>query len=104
MSDLEVSNATSSIRGGALHLYNSETHEWSVWFANAANGTLGVPGVGRFENGRGVLYDHERYHGRPIYVRQAFSGISAHTFHYEQAFSVDDGNTWETNLIIDYTR
>jgi hypothetical protein len=104
MSDLEVSNATSSIHGGALHLYNPDTHEWSVWFANAGNGTLGVPGVGRFENGRGVLYDHEVYHGRQIYVRQAFSDISAHAFHYEQAFSIDDGKTWETNLIINYTR
>lgn len=104
MSDLEVRNATSSIVGGALHLYNPETREWSVWFANAANGTLGIPGVGRFQNGRGVLYDHEVYHGRPIYVRQAFSNISAHTFDYEQAFSVDNGKAWETNLIINYTR
>jgi hypothetical protein len=105
VSELDVSNpAHGKIVGGALHLYNPDTHEWSVWFANEASGTLGVPSVGRFENGRGVLYDREPYHGRTVYVRQVFSNMSAHTFDFEQAFSADNGKTWETNLIIRYTR
>lgn len=104
MSELVVSNTKSSIVGGALHLYNPDTHQWSVWFANAVTGTLGVPSVGHFENGRGILYDREPYNGRMVYVRQIFSNISAHTFDFEQAFSADSGKTWETNLTINYTR
>jgi len=104
MSELEISSAHSSIEGGALHAYNPDTHEWSVWFVNTATGQLGVPSVGRFANGRGVLYDHEPYRGRPVYVRQIFSNISPHTFNFAQAFSTDEGKTWETNLLIYYTR
>jgi len=104
MSELDVSNATSGIVGGALHLYNPSTRQWSVYFASETGGQLGVPSVGRFENGRGELYDHESYRGRPVYVRQIFSNISPHTFDFAQAFSTDEGKTWETNLLIYYTR
>ncbi|HEY1975236.1 MAG TPA: hypothetical protein VGG89_01655 [Candidatus Baltobacteraceae bacterium] len=104
MSELVVSNGKSNIVGGALHLYNPDTRQWSVWFANAITGTLGVPSVGHFENGRGVLYDREVQGGRMVTVRQIFSNTSAHTFNFDQAFSADNGKTWETNLTIRYTR
>lgn len=104
ISELDVTSGSSRIVGGALHLYNPDTRQWSVWFANVATGTMGVPSVGRFSNGHGELYDREPYHGRMVLVRQIFSHVSAHTFDFHQAFSVDDGKTWETNLIINYTR
>lgn len=104
MSELVVTNGKSNIVGGALHLYNPDTRQWSVWFANAITGTLGVPSVGHFENGRGLLYDREAYNGRMVYVRQIFSNVSPHTFDFDQAFSADNGKTWETNLTIRYTR
>ncbi len=104
MSELVVTNGKTNIVGGALHLYSPATRKWSVWFANAITGTLGVPSVGRFENGRGVLYDREPYNRRMVYVRQIFSNVSTHTFNFDQAFSVDNGKTWETNLTIRYTR
>lgn len=104
ISELEVSNAKSRIEGGALHLYDPQTHQWSVIFASSDTGKLGVPNVGRFQNGRGVFYDREIYRGTPILDRWLFTNISTRAFHFEQAFSRDDGKTWETNLIIDYTR
>jgi hypothetical protein len=104
ISELEVSNANSRIEGGALHLYNPQTHQWSVAFASSDSGVLGVPNVGRFEHGRGVFYDRELYHGRSIVDRWLFTNISRHTFDFEQAFSTDNGATWETNLVINYTR
>jgi hypothetical protein len=104
ISELEVRSASSRIEGGAIHLYNPATHEWSVTFASSDTGTLGVPNVGHFENGRGLFYDHELYRGRSILDRWIITNTSAHAFHFEQAFSTDNGKTWETNLIIDYTR
>lgn len=104
MSELVVTNGKANIVGGALHLYNPGTRQWSVWFANAITGTLGVPSVGHFANGQGVLYDREMQNGRMVTVRQIFSNVSAHTFNFDQAFSVDNGKTWETNLTIRYTR
>ena len=104
ISELEVSNSRSRIEGGALHLYDPQTQQWSVTFASSDTGTLGVSNVGRFEHGRGTFYDHELYRGRLILDRWLFSNVTAHAFHFEQAFSRDNGKTWETNLVIDYTR
>lgn len=104
ISELEVGNATSHIEGGALHLYDPKAHQWSVTYVSSDADTLGVPAIGRFEHGRGVFHDRETDHGRPVIDRWYFTNISPHHFDFEQAFSADGGKTWETNLIIKYTR
>jgi hypothetical protein len=60
--------------------------------------------VGGFEQGRGEFYDQEQLDGRAIYARFIFSGMSAHSFRIEQAFSADGGKHWETNWVADFTR
>ena len=42
--------------------------------------------------------------GRDITVRYKWSGITATTARWEQAFSPDNGQTWETNWTADFTR
>lgn len=90
--------------GLSLRLYNPQSGKWRLYFSNAADGSLGVPTVGRFENGRGEFFDRERLDGRPIVVRFVFSGITVHSFRFEQSFSADDGRTWEANWIARFTR
>jgi hypothetical protein len=67
-------------------------------------GTLGIPCVGKFKNGRGDFYDQETINGKTILVRFSIWGITADTAQSEQAFSDDGGKTWETNWINRYTR
>ena len=94
------------IEGLTLRLYNTETGEWSLYWANAKNGELSLPPtVGRFAaDGRGEFFDREELNGRPILVRYAWSGIAPTSAHFEQSFSTDDGVTWEPNWISDQTR
>ena len=94
------------IEGLTLRLYNAETGEWTLYWANAKNGVLSLPPtVGSFgADGRGEFYDREELEGRPILVRYAWSEITPTSAHFEQAFSPDDGVTWETNWITDQTR
>lgn len=88
------------LAGLTLRLYNTTTGEWSLYYANAANGKVSLPPtVGQFSNGRGEFYDHENYHGRPIIVRYIWSDITPRSARFEQAFSTDGGKTWETNWI-----
>jgi hypothetical protein len=78
-----------------VRLYNPKTHLWSIYFANISTGTLSVPSVGGFKNGRGEFYDEETLNGRPILVRFSVSDITSNSVHFDQAFSADWGNTWE---------
>ena len=88
----------------SLRWYNPTTRQWNLDFATPNVGTLGVPGVGEFKNGRGDFYDQEPINGKSVLVRFSIWGITADTAQSEQAFSDDGGKTWETNWINRYTR
>jgi hypothetical protein len=47
-------------------LCNPTAHQWSLDFATPNVGTLGIPCVGEFENGRGDFYDQETINGKTI--------------------------------------
>ncbi len=104
MVELEVDGPTGHLEAINLRLYNPTAHQWSLNFANAREGTMSVPTVGEFKNGRGEFYDQEAVNGRVILVRNVWSDITLNSCHFEQAFSDDGGKTWETNWIADDTR
>src|SRR5687767_78232 len=56
-------------QGLSLRLYNPQTGQWSLNFANARDGALSPPTVGQFKDGRGEFYGLETLNGRPIFVR-----------------------------------
>jgi hypothetical protein len=88
------------IDGLTLRLYNPESRQWHIYWANARKGTLDFPPVvGEFNNGRGEFYDQEYFEGRSIFVRYVWSDITATTARFEQSFSDDGGKTWEANWI-----
>jgi hypothetical protein len=88
----------------SLRYYNPEARQWSLAFATPNVGTVSVPSIGQFTNGRGDFYDQEEINGRYILVRFSIWSITADTAQSEQAFSDDDGKTWEVNWINKYTR
>jgi hypothetical protein len=104
MVELEVDGPTGHVEGLNLRLYNPQSHQWSLNFANTKVGTMSVPTVGEFKNGRGEFYDQETINGRMMLVRNVWSDITANSCHFEQAFSDDGGKTWEENWIADDTR
>src|ERR1043165_6995480 len=82
-----------------LRLYHPESKQWSLHYANAANGEMTQPTVGGVRNGRGEFYDQETLGGRAILVKFVISDISAGSCRFEQSFSDDGGKTWEVNWI-----
>jgi BNR/Asp-box repeat protein len=88
----------------SLRWYNPEARQWNLDFATPGVGTLGVPGVGEFRNGRGDFYDQEEINGKYVLVRFSIWAITRDTAESEQAFSEDGGKTWEVNWINKYTR
>jgi hypothetical protein len=104
LGELEVGNPTTHLEGLSLRLYNPESHQWSIYWSNSRDGSLGTPMIGQFKDGRGEFYDQETLQGAAIYVRFIFSDITPTSFRLEQAFSADGGKTWEPNWIATFTR
>jgi hypothetical protein len=101
---LDVNGPTGHIEGLTLRLYNPESRQWSLYWANAAKGTVDIPTVGSFADGKGEFYDQEPFKGRMIFVRYVWSGTTTKSPHFEQSFSDDGGKTWEVNWITDQVR
>jgi hypothetical protein len=105
LEEFETNGPSGRVEGLTLRLYNPESRQWSLYWANGKSGALGLPPtVGEFNDGRGEFYDHEPYNGRMIFVRYSWSQITPNSAHFEQAFSDDGGKTWEVNWITDQTR
>ena len=102
--EYEANGPAGRIQGLTLRVYDPRSRQWSLHWANAANGRLDVPMIGSFENGRGEFYDQELFEGRAIYVRYIWSDITPRSCRWSQAFSADGGKTWETNWVMDFTR
>jgi hypothetical protein len=104
LGELNVEGPPGRIQGLSLRLYNPETRQWHISWANASDGLLGPPMIGGFRDGRGEFYNQETLNGRAIFVRFIFSDIMPATFRLEQAFSADGGRTWEPNWIAEFAR
>lgn len=90
--------------GLSLRLYNPQTRQWSLNFANSRIGILDPPTIGGFKDGRGEFFCQDTLDGRAIFVRFVISKIDPDTLRFEQAFSDDGGKTWEVNWIATDTR
>jgi hypothetical protein len=102
--ELDVAGPAGRIEGLSLRLYNPLTRQWSLHFANRRAGTLAVPVIGGFSEGRGEFYAQESLNGRSILSRFVITIVSPDSCRFEQAFSADGGRTWETNWIATDTR
>jgi hypothetical protein len=97
--ELTADGPAGHFEGLNLRLYNPQSRQWSLNFANRRGGTLGQPTIGGFAHGRGEFYDQEDFDGRAVFVRFVITPIDADTIRFEQAFSDDGGKTWETNWV-----
>src|SRR5712664_1840667 len=57
--ELEVDGPKGHIEALSLRLYNPQSHQWSLNFANSNDGTLSQATIGGFKNGRGEFFDRE---------------------------------------------
>jgi hypothetical protein len=55
-------------------------------------------------SGRGTFFGQDTLDGRTILVRFIITRASPNEAHFEQAYSVDGGQTWEDNWIAVDTR
>jgi hypothetical protein len=102
--ELKVSGPSGTIEGLSLRLYNPQSHQWSLNFANITDGQLTPATIGEFRDGRGEFYNQDTLNGRSILVRFIISDMTKNSCRFEQSFSADGGKTWEVNWIAVDTR
>lgn len=102
--ELRVEGPAGRIEGLSLRLYNPESRQWTLNFANIADGLLTEPMVGEFREGRGEFYAQDTFKGRAVLVRFVISVLGPDSCRFEQSFSADGGKTWELNWVATDTR
>ena len=85
--------------GIALRLFNSKTKLWSIYWADNNSGTLDPPVVGSFENKIGHFFCKDTFNGKKIIVVFRWDVRNPNLPVWSQAFSADNGKTWEWNSI-----
>jgi hypothetical protein len=85
--------------GVALRLFNPATRLWSIYWAGINSGALDPPVVGSFENKIGHFFARDTYKGQPVIVVFRWDARNPNLPVWSQAFSTDEGKTWEWNSI-----
>ncbi len=92
-------------RAAALRSYDPATGTWAIWWLDGRfPGRVDVPVVGRFADGVGTFYAEDSFNGAPVRIRFIWSQAGADVLRWEQAFSADQGQSWETNWTMDFAR
>ena len=83
--------------GMTLRLFNPKTSLWSIYWADSNKGVLDIPVTGSFENGIGRFYSKDVFNGKDILVVFVWDATNLDEPVWSQAFSDDNGKTWEWN-------
>jgi hypothetical protein len=97
------------LRGIALRLFDPAAQRWSIRWASDRTGTLEPAVVGGFEDGVGSFFGPDEQHGVAVLARYRWSQIVGDPAHadsavWDQAWSTDEGRSWETNWVMHFTR
>ena len=91
--------------GMSFRFFDPTTRQWSIYWADSRRpGLLDPPVIGSFSGDTGIFEGADTFEGRPIRVRFTWSRVTSPTPRWEQAFSDDDGATWEANWVMDFAR
>ncbi|MGH1493176.1 MAG: hypothetical protein ACRBK7_27900 [Acidimicrobiales bacterium] len=83
--------------GRTLRLFNPATRLWSMYWVDSNSAVLQSPTVGSFDGDIGRFYDLDTFEGREILVKFEWNKSDPTNPVWSQAFSVDQGQTWEWN-------
>lgn len=83
--------------GIALRLFNPKTKLWSIYWVDSNVGVMDPPVVGSFEGNIGKFYCKDKYKGKDIVVVFLWDKTDPNNPVWSQAFSPDNGKTWEVN-------
>jgi hypothetical protein len=94
-----------SYRAAALRTYDAATGKWAIWWNDRRTPhILDLPVIGQFVDDIGTFMATDTFNGKPIVVRFVWSDVSGQSPRWEQAYSPDNGQSWEVNWVMDFRR
>ncbi len=103
--DNEIRLPSGAYRAVALRSFDPDRRQWAIWWLDGrAPLSIDVPVIGGFESGVGTFYADDQQDGRPVRLRFLWLQTDTDSPRWEQAMSVDGGDSWETNWTMDFTR
>lgn len=92
------------LEGFTLRIFDPKTKLWSIYWADTNNFTLGIPQIGHFDEAIGDFYAYDQFEGKRILVRFNWNATRPNEPVWSQAFSPDDGQSWEWNWYMRFLR
>jgi len=94
-----------SYRALSMRTFDPAKQQWAIWWVDGRNPhSLEPPVVGGFADGVGEFYCDDMLRGQAIRVRYRWTRTTTARPRWDQAFSTDGGQTWETNWEMDFER
>lgn len=94
-----------TVRAAAFRSFDPASGHWSIWWLDGrAPHRLDTPVVGGFSGTIGTFHADAVLNERPIQVRFIWRADPDSHPQWEQAFSDDEGTTWETNWTMEFRR
>ncbi|HYG18955.1 MAG TPA: hypothetical protein VD816_08495 [Ohtaekwangia sp.] len=98
--NMDVCHATfdgAAWEGRTIRLFNPQTRLWSLHWVASNVGVMDPPVIGSFENGIGHFFGKDTFNGKPIIFMFRWDARDKERPVWSQAFSADNGKTWEWN-------
>lgn len=99
----EITFPTKGFSGLTVRSFDREQETWSIYWINSAEGRVYPPVVGAFDGDTGTFCGEDEDEGKPIRVCFTWDKRDPDHPRWQQAFS-RDGETWETNWIMELSR
>lgn len=98
-------NNETPFEGMAIRLFNKETRLWKIYWIDSNGMTMDEkPVTGSFENKVGKFYANDIFNGKEIIVLYQWDATNSEHPKWSQAFSTDNGKTWEWNWKMELTK
>jgi hypothetical protein len=84
--------------GRTIRIFDGQSKLWRLYWVDSNSGQLDPPVVGSFQNNIGLFFCKDMWKGRPVIVVFKWDKTNPRNPRWSQAFSDDNGKTWEWNF------
>lgn len=90
--------------GTSLRLFDKDSGLWRIYWMDTNGATLFPPVEGSFSDSVGLFRGRDQHNDIPVLVEFRWDKTNPKNPIWQQSFSADNGNTWEVNWYMYFSR